>query len=58
MYQYSVLPGRETTEAAERQRKLGKVYRLLIGLARKRGAEVQPKADADPEKQNEQVRPA
>ena len=58
MYQYSILPGRETTEAAERQRKLGKVYRLLIGLARKRGAEVQPKADAGSEKQNEQVQPA
>lgn len=58
MYQYTVLPGGLVSDAAERQRKLGKVYRLLIGLARKRRLLEQEAAGEDFKKQSEQVGPA
>ena len=57
MYQYTVLPSGTKTDAAERQRKLGKVYRLLIRLAHKRRALEQITADEGSEKKNEQVEP-
>ena len=58
MYQYTVLSDGTKTDAAERQRKLGKVYRLLINLARKRRALAQIAADEGLEKRNEQVQAA
>ena len=58
MYQYTVMPSGLVSDAAERQRKLGKVYRLLIGLARKTRALEREAAGDYIEKQSEWVEPA
>lgn len=57
MYQYTVLPSGMNIDAAERQRKLARIYRLLINLARKRRDLVQMDTDETSQKPNQQMEP-
>jgi hypothetical protein len=58
VYQHTVLPNAIDWDAAERQRKLAKAYRLLISLARKTRDLEQTATDEASEVPNQQAEPA